>query len=92
MPRIDKVGEEALVKAVRYAGSDIKGPDGRYRATLVADLAINAAYYAAIGTAAGSGAIWRRALTLGLAAGIGTVKLPAKLGLDNKPVTRTRKT
>lgn len=85
-PRIDLVGEEALQKVMGFFGSKIESPQTLYKATLAGDVASNAAYYSMIGN--GDTNIWTKALSLGLAAGIGAVALPSKMGLDDKPVAK----
>lgn len=83
-PRMDIIGERALVRVVRAAGG--RPPQGRtlYRATMAADLVSNALYYSLV--AAGSPRrTWQRGSALGLAAGLGAVFLPRPLGLGRQP-------
>lgn len=84
-PRIDLLGEEALQKTLEPIGQEIQNEDTLYAATLGADIVSNTMYYATIG-AGGTANIWPRALALGLTAGIGAVKLPEPMGLDDAPV------
>lgn len=87
MPRIDLVGEEAVQKATDYFGLDIKNEDVLYGTTLVGDLVGNAVYFSMIN---GEGKeLWTKATVAGLFAGIGAVKLPSQMGLDDKPVTKS---
>lgn len=89
MPRIDKLGEEALQKGVVAAGGEpIKDKDNLYAATLGADLLSNALYFSAIGVG-GTKHVWTKAITLGLTAGGGAVAVPELVGLDAKPVAKT---
>lgn len=91
MPRIDLVGEEALQKTLNKFDTEIKDDKKLYAATLVSDLISNALYYSTI--AAGDAKyIWPRAITVGIAAGVGAITLPEPLGLNDEPVTRTNKT
>lgn len=90
MPRIDKLGEEALQKGLRYAGSEINDESKLYGATLGADLISNALYFSLIG-AGDKKHIWPKAIALGLAAGSGAITLPEPLGLDAKPVAKNTK-
>lgn len=86
MPRIDLVGTEALQKSLNYIGQSIEDPQKLYYATLAGDLVSNGGYYALIFCTEKH--IWTRAIALGLAAGVGAVVLPAKLGLDDQPVAK----
>ncbi len=79
VPEINKVGEEALEKSLQNFDSTISSPDQLYAATLAGEVLGNGIYFA--GTATNSAGI-----ISGLAMGAGTVLLPSKLGLDNKPV------
>lgn len=85
-PRIDLVGEEALQKAAGLFGKKIENPDMLYNATLAGDIVSNAAYYSMIGN--GNVNVWKKAVSVGLVAGIGAVTLPSKMGLDDRPVAR----
>ena len=84
-PRVDLVGEEALQKGLAPLGAQIHGKDNLYLATLGADLFSNTMYYSTLG-ASGTTRIWPRAIAMGLTAGIGAVKLPEPMGLDDEPV------
>ncbi|HEU4496285.1 MAG TPA: hypothetical protein VFR70_04470 [Flavobacterium sp.] len=86
MPRIDLVGEEAVQKTLGIFGSRIESRDKLYIAALIGDLASNAAYYSMIGNSPNH--IWKKAISLGLAAGIGAVAVPKHIGLDDEPVAR----
>ncbi|MGM9478087.1 hypothetical protein ACS5PU_16800 [Pedobacter sp. GSP4] len=89
MPRIDRMGEEALQKSLGYLGTGIEDQHNLYLATLAGDIAGNAVYYSLIGGR--NSLIWPKAITLGLAAGIGAVTLPKPMGLDPKPIARNEK-
>jgi hypothetical protein len=90
MPRIDKLGEEALQKSLNYFGTEIKDEDNLYKATLVSDVISNALYYSVIG-AGKNKHVWARAAVVGLAAGVGAITLPKPMGLNPEPVTKTQK-
>lgn len=90
MPRIDLVGEEALQKVMGYFGNSIQNKDTLYKATLAGDVVSNATYYSMIGGNPEN--VWKKAVSLGLIAGIGAVVVPEKIGLDPEPVTKTSKT
>lgn len=85
-PRIDLVGEEALQKVVGFFGGRIESQQVLYNATLASDVISNATYYSMIGNDQTN--IWKKAVSLGLVAGIGAVALPSKMGLDDKPVAK----
>jgi len=91
MPRIDKLGEEALQKALDKIG--LPAPEGNnlYLATLGADVVSNALYYSAIGVGDPKH-LWARAIGLGITAGTGAVTLPEEMGLDATPVVKTTMT
>ncbi|WP_316739108.1 hypothetical protein [Pedobacter aquatilis] len=91
MPRIDLVGEEALNKVLGSFGAAISNENKLYKATLASDVISNAIYYSLIG--AGSAKfITSRAIVSGLSAGLGAVNLPDKMGLNDRPVTKSAKT
>ena len=90
MPRIDLLGEEALQKGLQCCGYTIENPATLYKAALAGDIISNAAYYSMIGSSKNAN-LWGKAVTLGLAAGVGAVTLPEKLGLNPEPVARNTK-
>jgi hypothetical protein len=90
-PRIDLVGEEALAKTVASMGQVPPTGQKLFLATLGADISSNAVYYAMIGQGKNKHLLGR-GVALGLAAGIGALKLTHPLGLDDTPITRTTKT
>lgn len=85
-PRIDLLGEEAVNVLMDKAGKPIKDDKNLYATTLAGDLLANTLYYSAIG--AGGKYTWTKAITLGLSAGLGAVKLAKPLGLNEKTVAR----
>jgi hypothetical protein len=91
MPRIDKLGEEAVQKTLEKVGAPVPDHDNLYLATLGADLVSNALYYSAIGVG-NPKHIWAKAIGLGLTAGAGAVALPEQMGLDATPVNKTTQT
>lgn len=88
-PRVDLLGEEALEKTVEYFGGEIDDDKTLYKATLAGDILSNAMYYSMIGNGDPKH-LWVRALSYGVAAGVGAVTLPEPLGLDPEPVTKTK--
>lgn len=92
MPRVDKLGEEAIQKGIELAGGTrIKNERRLYGTTLAADIVSNAVYYSAIG-AGGIEHVWTKAVALGIAGGAGAVILPPFMGLDPTPVTKSTTT
>jgi len=82
VPQINKVGEEALSKALAKADMKITDQDQLYAATLAGDVISNGLYYATTATTDFN-------IASGLAAGLGAVMLPQKMGLDDSPVAET---
>lgn len=82
VPEVNKVGEEALNKALGKVDMKIADKDQLYAATLAGDVISNGVYYAATATSGFN-------LVSGLTAGLGAVLLPEKMGLDDSPVAKT---
>lgn len=78
VPHINELGEEALQKVTDDTALEISDPDKLYAATLAGDIVSNAIYYGTTAT--------NHNFTSGLAAGIGAIVLPKKMGLDDSPV------
>lgn len=91
MPRVDLVGEEAVQAVLEPFGAEISDKRELYNTTLISDLLSNAIYYSMIGAGSGRN-VWPRAISLGLAGGVGAVALPKPIGLDPKPVNKTNRT
>lgn len=89
-PRMDLMGEEALIKIAEKTGTMIP-EDNLFNITLAGDVAGNALYYAMAGLGDRKNATLRGTL-LGLAAGIGGVVLPKHIGLTNSYSNRTNTT
>ncbi|MCD8739246.1 hypothetical protein LT679_01420 [Mucilaginibacter roseus] len=90
-PRVDLVGEEGVNKTIKAAGGQPLSGDKLYAAALSGDLISNALYYSTIGLGKKKHLLARGA-ALGLAAGLGAVTLPEKIGLSDAPVTKTPRT
>lgn len=86
-PRSDILGMRAIARGMAMFGRRPPPREQLYRWSLVGDLLSNAAYYSLVGRGS-----WRRAAALGLAAGIGAVKLPGVLGLGNDATRRSDST
>ncbi len=86
-PRVDVLGMQALAKALTASTGGTPTGGDLYRSTLAGDLVSNAAYFSAVGL--GGGNAVGLGLLLGIAAGVGAVVLPPRMGLDPKPTART---
>jgi hypothetical protein len=83
-PRMDVLGRRAIARTIQAAGGTVPSPRALQRMALAGDLLCNSAYYSLI--ACGRDAhLWRRAVVLGVAAGVGALLLPARLGLGDAP-------
>ncbi len=90
-PRVDLIGEQAVTKGVNKV--HLPPPKGKalFATTLAGDLLSNTLYYSGIGLAPRKNLIIAGVGT-GLAAGLGAIWLPNKMGLNDEPVTKTKKT
>jgi hypothetical protein len=83
-PRMDVLGERAIARGLRAAGTEPPPEPQLYRWALAGDLLANSAYYSLV--ACGRNAhVWRRGVALGLAAGAGALLLPHRIGLGEPP-------
>ncbi len=89
-PRMDKLGRQALAKAFLATGSEVPPAEDLQKLALSGDIVGNAAYYSMVGIkpkySLAAGAV------IGLAAGIGAVALPGKMGLNEQYSNATNKT
>lgn len=83
-PRMDVVGERALASTLDAAGAEVPPEPQLYRWTLAGDLLANSAYYSLVACGPRQG-LWRRAVVYGLAAGVGALVLPRRMGLGDPP-------
>lgn len=90
MPRIDLVGQEAVAKVASFLGTEINNESTLFKASIVGDLISNTAYYSLI--SGRNNEIFIKATSSGFLAGMAAISLPQKLGLHNKPVTKTATT
>jgi hypothetical protein len=81
-PRMDELGERALVKIIEAGGRRPPGEPALHRLALLGDIATNSLFYAAVGKGRGA---WLRGGALGLLAGAGAAFLPPYLGLGQPP-------
>ena len=83
-PRMDVVGVRAIARGLRASGSDPGSAEALYPIALAGDIACNSAYYTLV--AAGRRPnVWLRGTALGLAAGVGALLLPRRMGLGDPP-------
>ncbi|WP_415327568.1 hypothetical protein [Chryseobacterium sp. MMS23-Vi53] len=82
VPQINKVGEEALNKALDKVDMKITDKDQLYAATLAGDVIGNGMYYATTATTGFN-------MISGIMMGLGAVALPKKMGLNDDPVAET---
>ena len=90
-PRLDLVGKEAVTRTVEGTGHSAPRGKKLYLATLVGDILSNSIYYAVIGQSRYKNLLLRGA-ALGLAAGVGALKLTEPLGLDDTPISKSTRT
>ena len=77
-PRMDVVGVRALTRGAHIVDVSVPGPATLQTAALAGDLLCNTAYYSFATT-------WTRGIVLGLAAGVGALVLPPRMGLGDPP-------
>ncbi|MET3979657.1 hypothetical protein ABIB62_002245 [Mucilaginibacter sp. UYP25] len=90
-PRVELVGEEAIVKGMEAIGKEPLSGDALYAATLAGDLLSNTFYYSLIGAGKQKNLLLR-GIVYGAFAGFGAIKLTKPVGLSDAPITRTDKT
>jgi len=89
-PRLDLLGKEAVQKSSEFVGFPIKNEESLYTTSIMADLVTNTLYY---GMISGEGKkLWGNAASAGILAGIGGITIPQKIGLDDRPVTKSLST
>jgi hypothetical protein len=89
-PRMDILGQRALRPLVEKLGFH-PGPTSMQMLALAGDLLSNTLYYAAVGAGRPRN-LWLRGLSLGMAAGLGAITLPQRMGLGIRPQARTNAT
>jgi hypothetical protein len=83
-PRMDVLGMRAVRATHRRLGLPDRSDRKVQREALAGDIVANAAYYSLVG-AGDRAMVWSRGLALGLAAGLGAVFLPRRVGLGDPP-------
>ncbi len=90
-PRMDLLGMQALRKGLHKAGFASPSGTTLYVAAMAGDLLSNSLYYSMAGIGKEQN-IWVRSSLLGLAAGLGAITLPSKMGLNERYSSRTTAT
>ncbi len=90
-PHIHLIGEEALAKGLKAANLSVPRQKELYQLALAGDILSNTFYYSLIGFGKKKHLL-RRGLAMGLAAGLGAVFMPQKMGLNDAPASRTTET
>lgn len=88
-PRMDLLGMEALGRAFAETGKVPPSPKKLYRMALAGDLVSNALYYSIAGIGTMKYA-WARGAALGVAAGLGALLVPQRMGLLATPSHRSK--
>jgi hypothetical protein len=83
-PRMDVLGRRAIAAGMVAAGAEPPDETNLQRWALTGDILANTAYYSLIACGERP-AVWRRALSMGLAAGAGALLLPQRMGLGAPP-------
>lgn len=86
---MDLVGMEALARMMGRSGVLPPPPKKLYAAALVGDLMSNALYYSVAGIGSSKN-VWARGAALGIAAGLGALLVPQRMGLLSAPAHRSR--
>eukprot|EP01035_Chromulina_nebulosa_P004004 gene4004-5472_t len=88
-PRMDLLGEEALSKGMTKLGIEVPEEDKLRKIALAGDILANTLFF---GAAAGILSASSKGTILGIAAGVGGVYLPKKLGLNSYHSNKTLQT
>lgn len=88
-PRMDELGERGVRMIARGLHAPEPSEATAHNVALAGDIALNAAYYALVGTGRKA---WMRGAILGALAGVGAVILPPYLGMGRDASQRTNRT
>lgn len=88
-PRMDLVGMEAMSRIMVRSGKLPPPPKKLYMAALAGDLMSNAIYYSVAGIGSAKD-VWTRGAALGIAAGLGALLVPQRVGLLSAPSYRSK--
>ena len=89
-PRMDLMGEEGLAKILFATGIPVPAEPELFNLTMGGDIVGNAGYYALVATTPKHPLV--AGAVLGIAAGVGALTLPDKLGLNEEYSNATKKT
>lgn len=89
-PRMDLMGEQGLAKILFAAGIPVPAEPELFELTMGGDIIGNAGYYALVATTPKHPLM--AGTVLGIAAGVGALTLPEKMGLNEEYSNATRKT
>jgi hypothetical protein len=89
-PRMDLMGKQGLAKILSAADMEVPPEPELFKITMTGDIIGNAGYYALVASAPKHSVLAGAAL--GLAAGVGALTLPDKIGLDKEYSNATPKT
>ena len=90
-PKMDLLGMNAVARLMKGNSLATQAADTLFPIALAGDLVSNSLYYSMAEGGDKKNTMIRGAL-LGIAAGLGAVLLPERLGLDERPTGRTTKT
>ena len=85
-PRMDILGERAIARTIEAAGGVVPDEPSLNRWALAGDLLVNSAFYSLVACGRDPH-LWRRGMVMGLAAGVGALVLPRRLGLGDAPAS-----
>ena len=83
-PRMDVVGRRAIAAGIEATGREAPDETTLQRWALAGDVLSNSAYYSMVAWGRRPN-VWTRGVALGLAAGIGALVLPRRMGLGDPP-------
>lgn len=87
-PRVDLLGQQAIAESYRYFGAEPPKENQLYAMAMAGDLTSNALYYSLAATGGARNAVLTGTI-LGVAAGVGAVYLPDKMGLRSRYAAKT---
>lgn len=87
-PRVDLLGQQAITETYKYFGANPPENNELYAMALAGDVTSNTVYYSLVAAGGANNSIAAGA-ALGVAAGLGAVYLPDKVGLKKKYSAKT---
>ena len=89
-PRMDVLGKRALIRGFAAMDATPPSPNQLHALAFAGDLLANSLYYSAV-PARTAAVTWQRGAALGLAAGLGALALPERIGLGTPPHSESRR-